>query len=184
MELLPKSFTEFKHSLDSIGLSHARLLEAYAEYEAQRIEKLCVAKRERIKVKQAEQRLKWSNSTENPASKKEPSSSVRHSFDHCKHQMSCPNFLTNAAQLLPEKVCWSLALQQFTGPMLLFFSKDKRILITLQRHLTKKQLQTGAIFSDQENEVCGLSKVSFLVFSLPFTYFMVKGQPHKALNEK
>ena len=104
MELLPKSFTEFKHSLHSIGLSHARLLEAYAKYEAQRIEKLCLAKRERNKVKQAEQRLKVLNKSENPASKDELSSSMKHSSDHYKHRKSCPDLLTNAAQLLPEKV--------------------------------------------------------------------------------
>lgn len=64
VELLPKSFSEFKQGLDFTGLSHTRLFEAYTEYEMQRKEKLRAAKKERVKLKRAEQRLQWQDNTD------------------------------------------------------------------------------------------------------------------------
>lgn len=80
MELLPKSFSDFKQGLDFTGLSHTSLLEAYAEYETQRKEKLRAAKKERVKLRQAEQRLQWRESADTFT--KEPSIDQERSTCH------------------------------------------------------------------------------------------------------
>lgn len=90
VELLPKSFSDFKRGLDLTGLLHTSLSEAYAEYEAQREEKLCAAKGERAKLKHSEQRLQWQETATMHGSTK-------------NKQEKKKNLLINPAEL-PEKV--------------------------------------------------------------------------------
>ena len=47
-------------------MTHAGVSDAFAEYEAQRKEKLHAAKRERMKLKQTEQRLQWQDKEDTP----------------------------------------------------------------------------------------------------------------------
>lgn len=81
VELLPKSFPKLKQGLHFTGFS---LSDAYLEYETQRKEKLRAVKSERARLKQAEQRLQWQDT------------STRESIDQCKHEK------TDTA--LPDKV--------------------------------------------------------------------------------
>lgn len=67
MELLAKSFGDFKQGMESLKLTHENLLSAYCQHEQQRKEKLCAAKLERMSIKQSEKRMqciKASTSTE------------------------------------------------------------------------------------------------------------------------
>lgn len=81
VELLPKSFPQ---GLDFTGFN---LSDAYLEYESQRKEKLHAVRSERVRLKQAEQRLQW-----------QESSTRESSINHCK----CDKANDTA---LPDKVC-------------------------------------------------------------------------------
>lgn len=63
MELLPKSFNEFRRYFSVSVSSTQTIKEAYNEYEAQRKDKLNAAKRQREQMKRSEGRLPWPTST-------------------------------------------------------------------------------------------------------------------------